>query len=62
MIKFAILMFFTFLSNTVYSNEITVIELHNKTLDQLLSENLLNDDETQIIFSEDIETKERLLY
>ena len=56
--KFTILMFFTFLSNIVLSNKITVIELHNKSLDQLVNESLVNNDETQIIISEDIEMNE----
>ncbi|SVE56806.1 uncharacterized protein METZ01_LOCUS509660, partial [marine metagenome] len=49
MIKFTIIMFFTFLSNLILANEITVIELHNQSLDQLLNNSINNNEENNSI-------------
>ena len=52
---FIILIFFTLISNNVFANEVTIIPLHNKSLDQLINESLENDEATQIIDSDDNE-------
>ena len=50
---FIILILFTLISNNVLANEVTVIELHNKSLDQIINESLENNEETQLIISDD---------
>ena len=58
--KFTVLFFFTLLSNLVLANEVTVIELHNKSLDQLLYESIENNNETETILEEDAEMSHTL--
>ena len=53
MINLVILILIFFLSNNISASEVTVIELHNKTIDQLLNENIETIDNSQIIISDD---------
>ena len=55
---FIILIFFALISNDVFANEVTVIKLHNKSLDQLLNESIENNEEIKILISDDNEINE----
>lgn len=57
--KFIFIIFISILSNRcIIANEITIIDLHNKSIDQLLKENLEKNNKKEIIYSEDIEAND----
>jgi len=53
MINLIIIFIFIFLNSVVFANEVTVIELHNQTIDQLLNANKESVTKTEILITED---------